>query len=131
MIGDAVHGRAGRLVMTTYHVPDSREWSPVKVRGIAMENCPVFESDGIRSGFSRMASGCQIPHHHHSSWVQVAVISGRMRVEQDGSPAQIIPAGGVYFVSPGEDHVETAEVETILLVTRGEDGNRPQSIAPA
>ena len=96
-----------------------------------MEKCPVFEGDGMRSGLVRMASGCQIPDHHHSSWVQVAVISGRMRVEQDGSPVRIIPAGGVYFVSPGEDHVETAEVETILLVTRGEDGNRPQSVAPA
>jgi len=96
-----------------------------------MEKCPVFEGDGMRSGFFRMASGCQIPKHHHSSWVQVAVISGRMRVEQDGNPVRIVSAGGVYFVSPGEDHVETAEVETIVLVTQGEDGNRPQSVAPA
>jgi hypothetical protein len=42
-----------------------------------------------------------------------------MRVEQDASPARIIPAGGgVYFISPGEDQVETAEVETIVLVTQ-------------
>ena len=117
--------------MTTYHEADSREWSPVKVRGIAMEKCAVFEGDGMRSGFFRMASGCQIPNHHHSSWVQVAVISGRMRFEQDGNPVRTVSTGGVYFVSPGEDHVETAEVETIVLVTQGEDGNRPQSVAPA
>jgi hypothetical protein len=41
-----------------------------------------------------------------------------MRVEQDASPVRIVPAGGVYFVSSGEDHVETAEVETIVLVTQ-------------
>ena len=115
--------------MTTYHEPDNRVWSPVKVRGTAMERCPVFEGHGMRSGLFRMASGCQISDDHHSSWVQVAVISGRMRVEQDGSPAQIVRAGGVYFVSPGEDHVETAEVETIVLVTQGEDGDQPQSAA--
>ena len=49
----------------------------------------------MRSEFFRMAPGCQIPDHHHSSWVQVAV----------------------------------TEVETIVLVTQGEDGNRPQAVA--
>ena len=111
-------GRTRKLIMTSYHEPDNRVWSPVKVRGTAMEKSPVFEGHGTQSALFRMASGCQIPDHHHSSWVQVAVISGRMRVEQDGSPARIIPAGGVYFVSPGEDHVEIAEVETIVLVTQ-------------
>jgi quercetin dioxygenase-like cupin family protein len=83
-----------------------------------MEECPVFENDGTHSALYRMASGCQIPDHHHASWVQVAVISGRMRVEQDEHPVRIVEAGGVYFVSPGEDHVETAEVETVVLVTQ-------------
>ncbi len=104
--------------MTTYHEPDSRAWSPVSVRGTAMETSPVFEGHGARSAFFRMAPGCQIPDHHHADWVQVAVVSGRMRVEQDGVAARVIPAGGVYFVSPGEDHSETAEVETVVLVTQ-------------
>jgi quercetin dioxygenase-like cupin family protein len=121
----------GNEAMTTYHEPDSRVWSPVAVRGTAMEKSPVFEGNGMRSALFRMAPGCQIPDHHHSSWVQVAVISGRMRVQQDASPARIIPAGGVYFVSPGEDHAETAEVETVVLVTQGEDLNPPQPVAQA
>jgi quercetin dioxygenase-like cupin family protein len=111
--------------MTSYQVPDSRVWSSVTVRGTAMEKCPVFEGHGTQSALFRMASSCQIPDHHHSSWVQVAVISGRMRVEQDARPAQIVPAGGVYIVTPGEDHVETAEVETVVLVTQ------PMATAPA
>jgi hypothetical protein len=93
--------------------PDNRVWSPVNVRGTAMEKYPVFAVHGTQLALFRMASGCQIPGHHHSSWVQVAVVSGRMRVEQDGSPARIVPAGGIYFISPGEDHVETVEVETM------------------
>ena len=116
-----VHGPRGGLIVTTYNEPDSRIWSPVSVRGTAMEGCPVFEGHGMRSGVFRMSAGCQLPDHHHAIWVQVAVLSGRMRVEQAGNPARIVPAGGVYFVNPGEDHVETAEVETILLVTKGED----------
>ena len=75
----------------------------------------------MRSGVFRMSAGCQIPDHHHASWVQVAVLSGRRRVEQAGIPARIVPAGGLYFVNPGENHVETAEVETTVLVTQGED----------
>ncbi len=51
-------------------------------------------------------------------------MSGRMRVEQDGTPARIVPAGGVYFVGPDENHVETAEVETVVLVTQPEAAPR-------
>ena len=115
--------------MTTYHEPDSRTWSPVAVRGTPMETCPVFEGHGMRSALFRMASGCQIPDHHHSGWVQVAVISGRMRVEQEANPARIISAGGVYFVSPGEDHVKTAEVETVVLVTQSAASEPPRPAA--
>lgn len=111
--------------MTTYHQPDSRVWSPVSVRGTEMEGCPVAEDHGIRSGIFRMPAGCQIPDHHHSTWVQVAVLSGRMRVEQTASPPRIVPAGGVYFVNPGEDHVETAEVKTIVLVTQSDSRKQP------
>lgn len=104
--------------MTSYYELAGRVWSPMSVRGTAMEMCPIFEDDDTRSALFRMAPGCQIPDHHHTHWVQVAVMSGRMRVEQDGMPARVVPAGGVYFVSPGEDHIETAEVETIVLVTQ-------------
>ena len=104
--------------MTTYREPESREWSSVMVRGTPMEECRVFHAYGTQSALYRMAAGCRIPDHHHPRWVQVAVISGRMRVEQEASPPRLITAGGVYFVSPGEDHIEAAEVETVVLVTQ-------------
>ncbi len=104
--------------MTSYYEPVGRVWSPISVRGTPMEMCPVFQDNGTRSALFRMPAGCTIPDHHHADWVQVAVMSGCMRVEQDGMPARTVPAGGVYFVSPGEDHVETAEVETVVLVTQ-------------
>jgi hypothetical protein len=52
-----------------------------------------------------------------------------MRVEQDGTPARTVAAGGVYFVTPGEDHVETAEIETVVLVTQPEGPSRRQPTA--
>jgi quercetin dioxygenase-like cupin family protein len=113
-----VAGAKGGKPVTTYREPGNREWSQVMVRGTPMERCSVFEAHGTQSALFRMKAGCQIPDHHHANWVQVAVLSGQMRVEQEGSPMRQIPAGGVYFVDPGEDHVETAEVETVVLVTQ-------------
>ena len=89
---------------TTRHDIISRAGQP----SVVASQCTRYgdgEMPGIRgtrhaiSPF-RMASVCQIPDHHHSNWVQVAVISGRMRAEQDAGPARIIPAGGVLFRHP-------------------------------
>jgi quercetin dioxygenase-like cupin family protein len=107
--------------MSTYHDPEARVWTTIAVRGTAMDKASVFEGHGVRSAFFRMPPGCRIPDHDHTDWVQVAVISGRMRVEQQGQQPRLIEAGGAYFVSPGEEHAETAEIETIVLVTQGED----------
>jgi len=107
--------------MTTYHEPAGRTWTTIAVRGTAMEKSSVFEAHGVRSAFFRMAPGCEIPEHDHTGWVQVVVMSGRMRVEQAGLPPRVIASGGAYFVSPGEEHREMAETETVVLVTQAED----------
>ena len=108
--------------MTVYVAETGGEWTTVDVRGATMRKRNVFEGDyGVRSAFYEMPAGLRIPPHHHSKWVQVTVLKGRMRVEQDGKPERLVGAGGVYFVLADESHVETAIDDTLLLVTQGED----------
>lgn len=108
--------------MTEYRSDEELTWETVDVRGASMGKAVVWEGDhDVRSAFFRMPAGLRIPPHDHSKWVQVMVLDGRMRVEQDGSAPREIATGGVYFVTPGETHVETALIETLLLVTQGED----------
>jgi quercetin dioxygenase-like cupin family protein len=113
--------------MTDYHLPGDLSWTTVDVRGTAMQKATVFEGDyDVRSAYFRMPKGCAIPPHNHSKWVQVAVLEGRMKVEQDGQPAREIGAGGIYFVMAGETHAETTLEDTLVLVTQGEDRQPPQ-----
>lgn len=108
--------------MTIYTNESDEAWSTVDVRGTAMQKRVVWEGDyDIRSAFFNMPAGMRIEAHHHSKWVQVTVLEGRMRVEQDGQPVRRIAAGEVYFILAGETHAETAEIDTRLLVTQGED----------
>ena len=108
--------------MTQYIDPDALEWTPVDVRGATMEKGVIFEGDyDIRSAYFRMPSGLSIPSHHHAKWVQVMVLEGKMRVEQDDGPPREVGAGACYFVEAGETHVETAVEDTLVLVTQGED----------
>jgi quercetin dioxygenase-like cupin family protein len=108
--------------MTRYIDPGALQWTFVDVRGAVMEKGEVFEGGyDIRSAYFRMPAGLNVPSHNHSKWVQVVVLEGRMRVEQDDVPAREIGAGACYFVEAGETHVETAVEDTLVLVTQGED----------
>lgn len=108
--------------MTHYIEPGKLEWSTVDVRGATIEKASVFEGGyGVRSAFFRMPAGCTVPSHDHSKWVQVMVLEGRMRVEQDGMAPREVAAGSCYFVDAGETHVEIAVEDTLVLVTQGED----------
>jgi len=108
--------------MTIYSNESGEAWTTVDVRGTAMEKRVVWEGDyDVRSAFYNMPAGMRIEAHHHSKWVQVMVLQGRMRVEQEGQPARHIAAGEVYFILAGETHAETAVIDTRLLVTQGED----------
>ena len=108
--------------MTLYIGPDDLEWSPVDVRGATMHKAAIFEGDyDVRSAFFRMPAGCAVPPHDHSKWVQVMVLEGRMRIEQEDAEPREVAAGGCYFVNAGETHVEIAVEDTLVLVTQGED----------
>jgi quercetin dioxygenase-like cupin family protein len=106
--------------MSQYHDAGECTWVSTDVRGSRMETIPIFEEHNVLSALFRMPPGCVIPAHHHTNWVQVVVISGQLRVEQVGKPMRRVFSGGVYFVAAGEDHTETAEELTVVLVTQGE-----------
>jgi quercetin dioxygenase-like cupin family protein len=98
------------------------EWQQVDRHGVTMHKAILFEgAHGVRSAFFKMPAGLKMSPHTHTKWVQVAVLEGRMRVEQQGSQTIEVEGGGVYFLNPGHEHVETALLDTIVLVTQGED----------
>jgi quercetin dioxygenase-like cupin family protein len=102
--------------------PDDASWSEANIYGTVLPKSAIFEGDhGVRSAFFKMMKGDSIAKHLHRKWVQVAVISGRMLVEQEGAPAFAVSAGDVYFIDPGFPHTETAAEDSLLLVTQGED----------
>ena len=102
--------------------PEDASFEDVDVYGCVMAKAPVFEGDfGVRSAYFRMKPGDVIPPHRHTKWVQVAVLSGRIRVEQGTADPIIAAPGELYFIEPGFDHVEMALEDTVLLVTQGED----------
>jgi len=102
--------------------PDHRRWHPVDVRGTTMETCTLWEGGhGTCAGLYRMPAGMRIDRHLHSRWVQVFVVEGAMRVDDDDGGVHAVEAGGYYFVEPGESHVETALRDTVVLVV--EDGD--------
>jgi quercetin dioxygenase-like cupin family protein len=101
---------------------DNMKWERVEVQGVPMDKAVVFEgAHDVRSAYFRMSAGCTIPAHRHTKWVQVMVLEGCMLVQQEGAETFRARQGSVYFVNPGFTHVETAEVECLLLVTQGED----------
>ena len=108
--------------MTIYVDRDEGDWTTVDVRGTSMSKLNIWEGDhDVRAGMFRMPAGMRIEAHRHDKWVNVTVLEGCMRVEQEGTPTREMHAGSCYFVLPGETHVEVATEETLLLVVQGED----------
>lgn len=102
--------------------PEDRHWKPVDVRGTTMETCTLWEGGhGTCAGLYRMPTGMRIARHLHARWVQVFVVEGAMRVDDDAGGVHTVDAGGYYFVEPGESHVETALRDTVVLVVEDED----------
>ena len=108
--------------MTRYLPPEDQHWQPIDVRGIPMQACRLWEGDyNVESGFYRLPAGLTIPRHQHLTWCQVVVIQGTMEVQVEDEPLHVMPAGGTYFVEPGDIHQETAREDTLLMVICEED----------
>jgi len=111
--------------------PEDRHWKPVDVRGTTMETCPLWEGGhGTCAGLYRMPAGMRIERHLHARWVQVFVVEGAMRVDDDGGGVHTVDRGGYYFVEPGESHVETALRDTVVLVVEDEEPDATRQDRP-
>lgn len=102
--------------------PDACEYSEASIYGTSLARSPIFQGDhGVRSAFFKMKKGDVIANHKHKKWVQVAILSGCVKVNQDVTTEFVAEAGSVYFLDPGYFHIETAVEDSTLLVTQGED----------
>jgi len=112
--------------MSRYFKREEIRWATATVRGgTSMDKSVIWEGDfDVRSAFFRMPKGMSIPEHTHPKWVQVMVLEGEMKVETEQDGTVHMPAGGCYFVEPGDAHKETAVQDTLVLVTQAED--RPE-----
>lgn len=112
--------------MTRYVTTKDMSWVQAPVRGgTVMEKCVIWEGEyDVRSAFFRMPEGMSIPQHTHPKWVQVMVLEGEIEVETAGNGKLRIGSGECYFVESGDTHVETALVDSLVLVTQAED--RPE-----
>src|SRR3546814_9156018 len=89
----------------------SAQYESVNVHGSIMQKTVIFEGNyDVRSGFYRLGKGHVIPRHTHTKWVQVMVVNGCMKVEQDGAEMIEAKSGSVYFLDPrSEEH--TSELQ--------------------
>jgi len=112
--------------MSRYVTAKNMSWKNAPVRGgTVMEKCVIWEGEyDVRSAFFRMPEGMSIPQHTHPKWVQVMVLEGAIEVETSLDGRLRIESGECYFVEAGDTHVETAVVDSLVLVTQGED--RPE-----
>ena len=110
-------------VKSLRHVDSSKaDYDSVNVHGSMMDKAVVFEGGyDVRSAFFRLRAGQVIPRHTHTKWVQVMILNGSMKIEQEGSEDIEAVAGSVYFLDPHYPHIETALTDTLVLVTQGED----------
>lgn len=117
--------------MSHYFLKEHLQWAQAPVRGgTVMSKSIVWEGQfDIRSAFFRMPKGMTIPRHTHPGWVQVMVVEGEMQIDTDDGERVLVAEGGCYFVEPGDSHIETALLNTLVFVTQAED--RPEFLPAA
>lgn len=115
--------------MTRYITAENMAWKKAPVRGgTIMQKCVVWEGEyNVRSAFFRMPEGMSIPQHTHPKWVQVMVLEGEIEVATERDGKLRIRSGECYFVESGDTHIETAVLDSLLLVTQDED--RPEFLS--
>ena len=96
------------------------DWHDVTFNRARMQRATIFEGDyDVSSAFFKMDAGVSLGRHMHAKWVQVVVLKGEVKVEQEGTETFIAGPESVYFVHPGSTHVETAVTDSLVLITQG------------
>jgi quercetin dioxygenase-like cupin family protein len=92
---------------------------PTNVSGKSLEGVAVSYPPGAKSGAH---------HHANSAFIIAYVISGAIRSQVDGEPAQVYHAGETWIEAPGAHHTisenasvtEPAELLAVFLVDTGD-----------
>jgi quercetin dioxygenase-like cupin family protein len=107
--------------MAKFVTTQDQKWAAAHLAGFNVEECRLWEEDNLFSGIFRLPKGFVFPHHSHRNWVQLFVLSGRIRVDLDGHEPRSISGGGYYFIEPGDPHIETVEEDITVFVTTAEN----------
>lgn len=103
--------------MSKYVDVSDQVWDTAEVVGATMDRCVLWGGEHqVFAGFFRLPAGMSLPLHHHSEWVQILILEGRMEVTLKGAEPRRIGPGGYYFVEPGDSHAESAVEDSLLLV---------------
>jgi len=103
--------------MAKYISEHERKWKTDDIVGNKMELCELWNDGNVSARLVRMPKGKDLGFHRHETWVQVFVLSGKLRV----TPGEkVVEKGGYYFVEPGDEHGEMSEEEALVLVIRDE-----------
>ncbi|MDX3233923.1 cupin domain-containing protein [Streptomyces sp. ME19-01-6] len=97
-----------------------REWIHEDVVGHAVDRCKLwYDGHGISFSLVKWPANYELSRHRHETWVAVFIVEGSA-LWRSGDQERKVEAGDFYFVTPGEDHVETSIEETTTLVIKAE-----------
>ena len=106
--------------MAKFTQVDERAWIHEDVVGHAIDRCKLwYDGHDISFSLVKMPPHYELSLHRHETWVAVFVVDGSIRCESGNDGRECGP-GDFYFVSPGEEHVETSVKETTVLIIKHE-----------
>ena len=76
---------------------------------------------GVRASIVKVPKGYEYRMHKHLDWAHVTLVEGRIRLETADGDVHLVDAGGSYFVTPGEAHIETMLADSVVVVLTGPD----------
>ena len=106
--------------MAKFTQVDERQWIHEDVVGHAIDRCKLwYDGHGVSFSLVKMPANYELSLHRHETWVTVFVVDGCLKVESGDEERKCGP-GDFYFVTPGEEHVETSMDETLVLIVKAE-----------
>jgi len=106
--------------MSKYVTAAEQEWTTATIRSIWEMQSATLWNDGhdIATRIYRVPKGLHFERHRHYVFVQLFIVSGKYRIEQECVGERVLEAGDIAFVEPGDVHTETALEDTVILSTK-------------